>query len=495
MAKRKRDTKDHDSAARGRDTKKVKRRNLEEPREEVVEPSKLEAKALPCQDDAKERETKDDIGRDIKLARQERRRQGKAQEIASEAQQRSDEKEGNAIDSVNPIASQEPKQQKRKKKEKKQETNLVSGEMDDLSNDVITTVIQDSSRQKLKTVKPGGKNQQIVSKSNIIALSLPQKQKRKNKNKSKSTNGETHTEKPTWKVSDPVGGHMLDVDPIFSRDEKYLLVAYDTAITVYSTSTSLPVRRLMTNKSDRLSAFTLSSSIDSQVYICTIAGEIENWDWTGGSRLGRWKLSSSIYFLTISTQTAEEHSNQLIYTVDMKDADQWRISAHLLESGENATKTDVKTLLRHQDPLSSLKILAGGRFVVAASGSQLIIGHTTKPNPSMLQDLSYTWRIVECPEWITCIDARISHPEKVEKPSKGGRRRIEALDVAVGGLKGSIHVYDNLLGKLIRTEQPTSKELREDIKSRRLHWHRNAVLSLKWSLDGMHYPQQTLSPC
>ena len=26
----------------------------------------------------------------------------------------------------------------------------------------------------------------------------------------------------TWKVSDPLGAHMLDVDPVFSPDEKYV---------------------------------------------------------------------------------------------------------------------------------------------------------------------------------------------------------------------------------------------------------------------------------
>lgn len=494
MTKRKRDPRDHDSVVCGRDVKKVKQRNLENPREDVVEASKSEAKVPPSSDGPKERETHLDVGLDRKIRKQENRRLKRVQE---QAHRRSEEKDGDAIANVNPVASQERKKQKQKEKEKekRKEMKLVSRETDDQVNHVVGRVVQKSSKRKHKTVMQEWKDQQAISISNIVALSNSKKHKRKHKNMNKSHKGETDTEKPTWKVSDSVGGHMLDVDPIFSRDEKYLLVAYDTAITVYSTSTSLPVRRLMTNKSDRLSSFSLSSSTYSQVYISTISGEIENWDWTEGSRLGRWKLSSSIYLLTTSTETSEECSDQVIYTIDKKDADQWLISAHRLERGDQVTKTDVKTLLRHQDPLSSLRTLAGGRFIVAASRSQLMIGHTTGPNPSMLQNLSYTWRIIECPEWITCIDARVSYPEKVEKPSKGGRRRIEALDIAVGGLKGSIHVYDNLLGKLIRTEQPTSKGLQEDIKSRRLHWHRNAVLSLKWSLDGTYSSQQLLSSC
>ena len=440
------------------------------------------AKNPPSQKESKQR---NDIPITKNTQKQERRRLRKEQQVALQAQLNSEEQEEDETGTVNFIAPQERKEQKQKKR--------VSGGKHHQVNDAVPTAVQEFKKRKRKAISLEGKEQDPVSKSNSVAVSRSKREQQKSKNK--SNKGETHIEEPTWKVSDPVGGHMLDVEPIFSRDEKYLLVAYDTAITVYSTSTSLPVRRLRTNKSNRLSACTLSASTDSQTYISTVSGEIEKWDWTEGSRIGRWKLSSSIYSLVTSTPTAEESSNELVYTVDRKDADQWRISAHRLQSGEHAAKTDVKTLLRHQDPLSSLRILAGGRFVVAASGSLLMIGHTTKPNPSMLQELSYTWRIVECPEWITCIDARISHIERVEKPSKGGTRRFEALDIAVGGLKGSIHVYDNLLGKLIRTEQPTSKEVPEDIKSRRLHWHRNAVLSLKWSLDGERVPQQTLSPC
>ncbi len=484
MSKRKRNPTDHDPAARGRDIKKVKHLILERSTEEVVDASKSEGKVLPHCAETKERKTKGDIELERKSKRQEKKKLKSAQKIALQAQPRPEERQENATGDYGPANSQERMQQQRKGRKNEKRKGLVSERTNDRIHDAVATFTEGPNKPKHNAVKPEGIDQGAVRKINEVALSYSKKRKRKNRDVKESDNGDTHPEKPTWKTSDAVGGHMLDVDPIFSRDEEFLLVAYHTAITVYSTSTSLPVRRLIINKLNRISAFTLSSSIDSQVFISTISGEIENWDWTEGSRLGRWKLSSSIYFLTTSLQTADEDNNQLIYTVDTKDADQWLISAHRLNSGEHATMTDVKTLLRHQGPLSSLRILAGGRFVVATSGSQLVIGNTTKPNPPLLQDLSYTWRIVECPEWITCIDVRISHPERIDKPSKGGRRRIEALDIAVGGLKGSIHVYDNLLGKLIRTEQPTSKELLEDIKSRRLHWHRNVVLSLKWSLDG-----------
>lgn len=47
-----------------------------------------------------------------------------------------------------------------------------------------------------------------------------------------------------WKVSKPMGGRMLDIDPIFTADEKYLILTYNTSIQIYSAVDSLLVRRI-----------------------------------------------------------------------------------------------------------------------------------------------------------------------------------------------------------------------------------------------------------
>ena len=58
------------------------------------------------------------------------------------------------------------------------------------------------------------------------------------------------------------------------------------------------------------------------------------------------------------------------------------------------------------------------------------------------------------------------------------------MDVVVGGLKGAIHVYDDLLRKLVRLETHSQDSTFTDVNSRHIHWHRNAVLTVKWSKDG-----------
>jgi len=356
--------------------------------------------------------------------------------------------------------------------------------------------IEKHKRRKLKRVRKAALHAQDVVKAEkgdeVVELKHTKIQKSRKRNQilDQQQNGRRN-EDQAWEISKPVGGRMTGIDPIFSPDEEYLLIAYDSAIIVYSTATSLPVRSLRVKEADNISAFSLSSHNTQQLYISTTLGMIEKWDWTQGSRLGHWKLSSSIYFLTTSVQAAGEAGRDLVYTVDRKGSNPWLISVHHLT---DSSRNEVKTLFSSDKALSYMKVMEGGRFIIATSGARLIIGSSSPPDPAILQNASYTWRIVDSPDWIVSVDARVSHLDldrkKIEgKKSKGGSKKIESLDIAIGGLKGSIHVYQNLLGDLIHREQLMSKDGSEDIgfkgiNSRRLHWHRNAVLALKWSLDG-----------
>ena len=253
---------------------------------------------------------------------------------------------------------------------------------------------------------------------------------------------------------------------------------------MYSTSTSLLVRHLRIDAADSVSAFAFSSTTQGHLYLSTISGTIEKWDWAEGSRLGRWRTSSSIYSLMTAKQNIDDPSYDLVYTIDRKAQGSWLISVHRLAGHEGGTKTDVKTLFTNQQALSSINVLDRGRVIVATSGSELILGSTDESAPLSLEDLSYTWRVIECPEHIASTDVRVRPSEGVQKPSKGGRSGVDAIDIVVGGLKGSIYIYDDLLRKIIRRDQRGGKGNSIDTTSRRLHWHRNAVQAVKWSADG-----------
>ena len=212
---------------------------------------------------------------------------------------------------------------------------------------------------------------------------------------------------------------------------------------------------------------------------------IEKWDWTKGLKVEYWNTSSPTHSLVAPKSTADDESNGLVYTIDSKGESLWMITAHRLIGGTDAAKTDLGTLWKYTQPLTSLKIFDNGRVIVATSGSYLMVGTTEKPNATPLREVSYSWREVECPEWITSIDVQVKYPNQPSKKTKLPHPTSQAaVNIVLGGLKGAIFVYYDLLKKIKEAERRLLSDKGSNIISHRKHWHRNAVLSVKWSVDG-----------
>ena len=256
---------------------------------------------------------------------------------------------------------------------------------------------------------------------------------------------------------------------------------------MYSTSTSLLVRQLRIHKADSISAFAFSSTTPGHLYLSTISGTIEKWDWSEGLRLSHWKISSSIYSLVTAKQNTGDLGSEMVYTIDRKGQGPWLLSVHRLAGVGDGAKTEVKTLFTDEHALSSINVIENGRVIVATSGSQLIFGSSDEPALSPLKNVSYTWRIVDCPEFIVSTDVRVRPSERIQKTADEGRSAAMIIDVVIGGLKGSIHVYEDLLRKMVKVDRRASKGDLLDFTSRRLHWHRNAVQAVKWSTDGKSF--------
>ncbi|KAL8938410.1 MAG: hypothetical protein Q9211_003213 [Gyalolechia sp. 1 TL-2023] len=286
-----------------------------------------------------------------------------------------------------------------------------------------------------------------------------------------------------WSISEAVGGRMLDLDPLFSPNEDYLFIAYEASVNVYSTTTSLLVRQLRLSHSERLSAFAFASTVQSYLYIATQSGIIQLWDWLEGRMLHFWFSQSRIYGLATSTLADEdEDSEQLVYTLDRNGMGPWRISAHRLN--HRAKNSEVVTLRKSKEPITSFKVVEHGKVIIATSGSILTLGVAERSEGTSLNDLTYTWRGIECPEWISCFDVRMVDAENSKSGKSGKPPQLPRTDIVTGGLKGSLHVYDDLLRQLVRKEKKSSKGSAADWTPRKLHWHRNTVLSVKWSRDG-----------
>lgn len=252
------------------------------------------------------------------------------------------------------------------------------------------------------------------------------------------------------------------------------------------------MRTLPTSSAGSISGFALSKVNPSQLYVSTSSGLIVLWDWLEGRELGRWDLDSHVHGLAVCA--SQESSRDTVYTLETRqvpDRGTHRvITAHTLQNGFEAAQTEHVTVLETRTSLRSFQVLLEGKVIIAASRDVLVIANMDKPGDKSLRESAYTWRELKCTEPITCFDAMavIRDSKKTKKLQQKSHTlpSDQSLNVVVGGARGMIFVYEDLLNSLVQSERgnkPT--ELTADLKPRILHWHRQAVGTARWSLDGM----------
>ena len=111
--------------------------------------------------------------------------------------------------------------------------------------------------------------------------------------------------------------------------------------------------------------------------------------------------------------------------------------------------------------------------VVATTRKHLLLGYCPGFAPDETSPPSFYWRELRLPSEISTFDARSSMEHRAGNAPK--------VDIAVGVDSGEIMLYEDLLFKLMGKE---GKKTTTDIAPRNLHWHRSAVNSVKWSVDG-----------
>ena len=253
---------------------------------------------------------------------------------------------------------------------------------------------------------------------------------------------------------------------------------------IYSTATSLLVRTLPIG-SGTISSYTLSRSDPNRVYVATSAGLIILWDWDKDKKISRWDLGSSIRGITAVVLEGSPHD--VIYT--QETGDRYMIMAHRLQSGAEASQTKLKQILKSKEPIQSFQVLSKGTLVVVVLNTSIMIGKVTKSVSPSLEDLNYTWREFKVRQPITCFNACVrsrGHAATAKAHKSPSQVVAESLDLAIGCVEGEIFVFEDILGKLMKAENPRkAPEQPGDLTPMRLHWHREAVGSVKWSLGGM----------
>ncbi len=290
-----------------------------------------------------------------------------------------------------------------------------------------------------------------------------------------------------WLVSSAQGGWFLPRDPVFSADETFIILGTQKALEIYVAETSLLAYKLPVSGSGEVTAYALSATDPNRVYVAESTGLITLWDWTQRQKIGRWDIGATVRNMTVITHSDED----LVYCHEPGKSH--IINVHALRTGAQAATTELKPILKTSSSIVDIQVLLQGKFVVVACGDSLMVGKRQKQSKTAVQDFEYVWRELKFAQRITTFNAYVRDPaELTGKVAKSAHEQRDLIDIAIGDVSGVILLFEDILASFAAIESvekggKVKADNAESLRPKKLHWHRDAVGSVKWSLDGKLY--------
>jgi len=186
--------------------------------------------------------------------------------------------------------------------------------------------------------------------------------------------------------------------------------------------------------------------------------------------------------MTVASMESAGRRRDIVITTEPRKGGGWRITANELAPPDSKFKTAAKTIYTSAHRINMLRTVCDGSIVVAVADNAVMIGSLKAMDYGTVDKVKYEFRIFETTEAISSMDVkvveRISGREFPKPISK-----LPCLHVAIGGVNGSIYYYMDILAKLVMAQRgglPSGVSL----VPKKLHWHRQAVYTVKFSLDG-----------
>ncbi|KAI9728528.1 MAG: hypothetical protein M1834_007666 [Cirrosporium novae-zelandiae] len=330
------------------------------------------------------------------------------------------------------------------------------------------------------TKQQDGKVSQAIGFTKVRKHKTKDRKKEKKSNIQEADNAKVLGAKDGWDLSLPLGGQLASIEPLLSKDEKYLFLAYETTIRVYSTSTSLQVHSLLVAPDSLITGMAISPKNPEELYVTILAGAIELWNWKKKERVADWHTKHLISSLALLHSDSREGDEGLLYTLDQTSAGPSSITARRFTCAKHE-QTQITKWESPKSPIANIKVIQGGRIIIYTTDNKIAIGRRTDQVTS-ISDLEYTWLEFSVSEPIVCLDVRQPESKTGATPKKS-KQRFQPIDIAIGGAKGAIFVIEDILNRLIAFETQKNQSA---IEPRRMHWHREAVLTVQWSNDGSY---------
>jgi NET1-associated nuclear protein 1 (U3 small nucleolar RNA-associated protein 17) len=294
-----------------------------------------------------------------------------------------------------------------------------------------------------------------------------------------------HRTPAKWAISPAQGGWFLPFDPVFSLDEKYIILANTKCLQIYSTETSLLASVLPIGSTGSVTAYALSSTKPSHVYVADSNGLITLWNWADGTKIGRWDIGATVRNMVVITQPGSDED--LVYCHEAGNSH--IVNVHALRTNAQASKTELKRVLKAASPITNVQVLLQGKYVIISTAESITVGKRLKVTRTAVQEFEYVWRELKFSKRVTTCHTYFRQPETLEKGKRTAEYERDILDLAVGDEIGVVLLFEDILASFAAIEpiqkgERSKTDSAESFRPKRLHWHRDAVGSVKWSLDG-----------
>ncbi|KAF4446273.1 hypothetical protein F53441_10075 [Fusarium austroafricanum] len=293
-----------------------------------------------------------------------------------------------------------------------------------------------------------------------------------------------------WRVSKPMGGRMLDIDPVLTEDEQYLVLAYNTSIQVYSAVDSLLIRRIPITAAEssdekitapaHIVAMRQSKQNTDIVWVATSDGRVCQVNWTTSKTPEFFQTKSkTANAMALVTKKVSGKTKEIIFVAESDKPARIEVIAY----PASTTESEHKVLFVMKKPGNGLQLLETSEdgHLVGAINDRLFFGVPSQQQFDSLTALDYEIYTFDIPDLVSALDLRV-YPRPVTSGKKSRHETAPVLDIIVGGARGSIYLYHDALARSQALAKSGSDK--EPIQAQNFHWHRRAVHALKWSRDG-----------
>lgn len=239
-------------------------------------------------------------------------------------------------------------------------------------------------------------------------------------------------------------------------------------------ATSRLFRSLQLKVGHSVIGYNLDPNNPEHMYIFTSNGRVSKWDWPAAKEMSHWETGCET--LSAKLHSIDVGNDAQLAVLSLREGSDGKKEVVLI--GLNNGTPQETVILETKLQLAHVNLSPDGSVVIAYAGHHILLG-ITKANSDVSEPVQYSWREMVLPVSITCLDIHSSYTPPQTSDRK--QTRGKTVDIVVGEPGGSILVYHDVLS-IFASEK--CSEGRKNLASRRLHWHRDPVCTVRWSRDG-----------